>query len=290
MHSHFSHTDSVTLFGLLFVASLGTCWYLARRNASAIGIHPSHLDLLFPLILVGGIAGAWGLSLVMPGDRLLAGEAMQVDIRLRLFGVVLFGAAVAFIYSRLNGMAFRSLLDTLALPAIAALVVHRVGCFLAGCCWGDVSVAVDPALASDMARQVQTLPWLSGDWVVTGVRYDPGTLPYEQHVALGLIGPGATQSLPVHPVQLYELGMLVIAYLALRRIPLQQGRPGTIAVATAVTYAVVRFVLEYLRADGALWFGGLTVTQVQCIGLAAITLIVAKHSMIPAHAARHQHP
>ena len=226
----------------------------------------------------------------MPGDRLLAGEAMPADIRLRLFGVVLFGVAVAFIYSRLNGLKFRSLLDALALPAIAALVVHRVGCFLAGCCWGDISVAANGLMADEVARQVQTLPWLAGEWVITGVRYDMGTLPYEQHLALGLIGPGAMQSLPIHPVQLYELALLAAAFLLLRRIPLQGSRPGTVAVVAAVSYAVIRFVLEFLRADGALWIGNLTVTQVQCIGLAVITLVVAKHSMIFAHAARHQHP
>jgi phosphatidylglycerol:prolipoprotein diacylglycerol transferase len=278
MHSHFSHTDFVTAFGLLFIAALGTCWWLARRNAASIGIHPSHIDLLLPLAILGGIAGGWLLSLLTPGDRLLAGEELQVEVRLRLFGVVISGAVIAFVYSRLNGQSFRSLLDTLALPTIVALMIHRIGCFYAGCCWGDVSVhdgSLTSIAATDLGQQVQTFPWLAGEWIKTSVQYAPGTMPYEQHLALGLISADAPLSLPVHPVQIYESALLLLLFLFLRRVPLEHSRPGTVAALTAISYAVIRFMTEYVRADGALAMGILTTTQLQCIALMGITLFAA---------------
>jgi len=275
MYSHFSQTDLVTPYGLVFVVALTTCWWLTRRNAKTLGIHGSHIDLLLPLAVAAGVGGVAILSRLIPADQLLAGEALQVDVRYRLFGLVVFAAVAIFAYSRLNKLSFRSLMDTFALPAMIALAVQRIGCFMAGCCWGDISVHdtwLTSIAATDVGLQVQTLPWLAGEWVWTAVHYGPGTFPYEQQVAIGLISTDAAQSLPVHPVQLYEAALLVIAYAVLRRVPLGKPRPGLVAVTAALAYAVIRFAMEYLRADGALAVSNLTITQLQCIVLAVIVL------------------
>ena len=165
MHYHDGTENLVTTFGVLFVLSLAVWWWMARRNAVKIGVDPSHIDLLMPLAIIGGIVGGTILSMLMPEDRQIAGEVLQVDSRIRLFGLVSSGAAVVFIYSRVTRQSFRTFVDVLALPTLAALIVHRVGCFLAGCCWGDISVH-DPWLtsiaASELGQQIQTLPWLAG--------------------------------------------------------------------------------------------------------------------------------
>jgi phosphatidylglycerol:prolipoprotein diacylglycerol transferase len=100
-------------------------------------------------------------------------------------------------------------------------------------------------------------------------------MPYEQHLALGLISADAPLSLPVHPVQIYESALLLLLFLFLRRVPLEHSRPGTVAALTAISYAVIRFMTEYVRADGALAMGILTTTQLQCIALMGITLFAA---------------
>lgn len=282
MHAHLSHTDSVTVFGALFIAGLLTNWWLARRNAPGVGLDPSHIDLLLPLALVGGIAGGTVVAGIGPVDQQLAGEALAVDIRLRLFGVVISAAVVLFIYSRWAKLRFRTLLDVFALPTIAAIAVHRLGCFHAGCCWGDLSVlATDlPARAGPVvAAQMQTLPWLAGDWLFWGAQYGPGTWPYEQQLAVGLIGPEAVRSLPLHPVQLYEAALLVAAYLLFRRVPLERQRPGMVAAVVTMAYAAGRFVLEYLRADGTLVAGNLTLVQLQCIVLVGVTAVAAWYTV-----------
>ena len=270
MHYHEGTEHLVTTFGVLFVLALLTYWWLARRNAAKIGIDPSHIDLLLPLSIIGGIIGGTILSMLMPEDRQVAGEVLQVDTRIRLFGLVVSGAIVVFAYSRVAKQSFRSLLDTLALPTLAALVIHRFGCYLAGCCWGDVSVA-DPWLTSiattEIGQQVQTLPWLTGEWVRTAVTYGPGTFPFQQQVAIGLIGADAAQSLPVHPVQLYEAGLLAIFLFVFRKIPLDRYQAGAIALLTMGGYSVIRFAMEFLRADGNIVLGTLTATQLQCIAL-----------------------
>lgn len=279
MQSHFSHTDHVTLFGALFIAAFVVNWWLARRNAQRVGIDASHIDLLLPLAITGGIAGGIGFALLPPQDFELAGAAAGVDIRLRLFGIVVSGAIVLFVYSRIAKLSFRTLLDVFALPTIAAIAVHRLGCFFAGCCWGDLSVVEPGPAGSEVMRQIQTVSWLAGDWVFWGATYGPGTWPYEQQLAVGLIGPEALRSLAVHPVQLYEVALLVAAYLVLRRVPLEQQRPGLVAAAASIAYAVGRFALEYLRADGALVLGNLTLVQLQCLLLVAITAVASRYAI-----------
>lgn len=263
MYSHFSSTDWVTPFGLIFIAAISATWYFARRNAAATAIDPSHVDLIVPITIIVGIAGGAVLALFMPMDHMVAGEAMNHGLRIRLFGILGTGAIAVFIYSRVARLSFRRLLDVFALPTLVGLMIHRVGCYLAGCCWGDV---VGDVHAGEFGVQVHTTSFLDG--VVRGVQYPPGSLPYEQHQALDLIEPGALASLPVHAVQLYEVALLAVLLMLLSRIPWRSVPHGTLAVLTVVSYVVMRFFVEYLRADGHVVLGNLTITQVQCIILA----------------------
>ena len=121
----------------------------------------------------------------------------------------------------------------------------------------------DPRLAD----QVLTLRWLTGNWLITAVNFPAESLAYQQHLALGLIEPGAFSSLPVHPTQLYELVLLVILLIVLRRVESRWTSPGMVALVTLCAYAALRFIIEFLRADSTLVLGQLTSTQLICIAL-----------------------
>ena len=260
MYSHFDSNTWVTPFGLIFLFAIFVAWLLARRNAVSMRTDPSHIDLLIPVTIIVGIAGGTLLSLIMPMDQMIAGEMMQTGVRMRLFGMLATGAVAVFIYSRIVKLSFRRLLDIFALPTLAGLMIHRLGCFLAGCCWGDI---VSNEHSTSFASQVQTLPFLSG--LSSGVSYPPGSLPYEQHLALGLIEPNALASLPVYPVQLYEGALLLVLLLALLHFPWRRYPKGVLAVVVVCAYAFIRFFIEYLRADGSIVLGNMTVTQLQCL-------------------------
>ncbi len=273
----------VTPFGLIFVAGAIVMWWWTRRIAESRDIDTSHIDLLVPLALFSGVIGGVVLTLLTPMDKNLAGEAMQTWLRIRFFGMAFSGAIAVFIYSRLANFSFRSLLDMLALPTLGALFVHRFGCLIAGCCWGDIAAHSEELAAiadTSLGMQVQTLPWLAGDWL-PAIQFSPGTLPFAQQVALGLIEPSAAASLPVHPVQMYEAAGLLILILCFRRIRFEHYPRGSVAAVIIATYAVLRFFLGYVRADGYIVFGNLTIMQLQCIVLfvaASLALIVQSKS------------
>ena len=270
MYSHFDSISWVTPFGLIFLSAIFVAWWMARQNALSIRIDGSHVDLLLPISLVVGMVGAASLSTVMPLDSMIAGDLMRADVRVRLFTMLGCGALAVFFYSRITGLSCRRLLDVFALPTIAGLVIHRIGCFLAGCCWGDL-VANEPV--TRFSPQVQTLPFLSG--LASGVQYQPDSLAYEQHLAMGLIEPDALASLPVYPVQLYEGTLLLLLLMALRRFPWQRSPQGLLTVLVVCAYALIRFCLEYLRADGPVVLGNLTITQLQCL------LLLFSGSLLP---------
>lgn len=240
MYSHFDATTWVTPYGLVFLAAIALAWLLTRRNAKSVSIDPSHIDLLMPIAVSAGVVGGTVIALLLSADE---------GIRVHLFAVVGVGAAALFVYSRFTKLPFLRLLDVFALPVVAALMVHRLGCLLAGCCWGDVAGGGLPAMT---------------------VQYPPGSFAYEQHLEAGLIDPGALSSLPVHAVQLYEAGLLLVLLLILSRVPWRRLAAGSITILTVCSYVLIRFFLEYLRADSEVVLGNLTAIQLQCIVLISI--------------------
>ena len=260
MYSHFDSNVWVTPFGLIFVAAILVAWAYSRRNASIASVDPSHVDLLVPITLIVGIAGGTVVAMFMPIDHMVAGEMMNHGIRIRLFGMLATGAIGILVYSRIAKLSFRQLLDIFAIPTLVGLMIHRVGCFVAGCCWGDIA---SHESIGEFASQVQTSPFLGG--LVNGVQYPPASLPFEQHVALGLIEPDALASLHVLPVQLYEAALLLLMVIFLRRLSLRLYPVGTLTVIVTCSYALMRFFIEYLRADGHIVVANLTVTQLQCL-------------------------
>jgi phosphatidylglycerol:prolipoprotein diacylglycerol transferase len=273
-------------YGLMLVIALIGCWLYARRRARAAGLDVSHVDLAIPLIFITGVLGTRVFTLIYPGDVEFAGDLFQTHSRYRLFGLFFAGVPALFAYSRLAKLSFRGLLDLFALPVVLWLAILRLGCFMAGCCWGDLTQE-QPQLAnlSDprLARQILTLPLLAGDWIVTGVNFPAESLAYQQHLLMGLIEPTAGFSLTVHPTQLYEMVLLTFLLLIMQKIEHRLPSPGMAALAALGSYAFLRFIIEFLRADSNLVWGYLTSTQVICIALVLGCAVLIRKPGFPHH-------
>ena len=240
MFPAFTDLQMLTPYGATMVLALLVAWFWARRRAPSFGLDASHVDLALPLASLIGVVGT---SLLAP------------DNAVRLIAVIGFGALTVFIYSLVWRVSFLRLVDTMALPTLAIIAIQRVGCFLAGCCWGKVSSAPDHA------------------W--TAVSYPPGSFPYEQQAFLGQIPTGAEASLSVYPLQLYESLLVLLVLLVLRRIDTARLSPGTLALISTVAYCALRFFTEFLRGDTGTVWQGLTVVQLQIVVLLAIAAAVS---------------
>jgi prolipoprotein diacylglyceryltransferase len=181
---------------------------------------------LFAACAAGGIVGSRLLHFHLePG---LAGEKT-------ILGGMVGGGLALLVAARALGFP-RSAADRLV-PALAGgFALGRVGCFLAGCCFGRPTA----------------LPW--------GVSYGAGTDAYQQQIASGLIPAGAAATLPVHPTQLYEAAAALLISALVWRLAPRLRRDGSPFLAFAVAFGSMRFLVEPLRADG-LGSAGLTPVQ-----------------------------
>jgi phosphatidylglycerol:prolipoprotein diacylglycerol transferase len=262
---------------MLVIALLG-CWLHVRGRTLKSGVDASHIDLAMPLVFAVSMLGVQWFASFNPDDLEVTGGLFTTHARLSVFALLLFALPTLYLYARLtrlssglsSGLSYGTLLDLFALPVLGCLMLIRLGCFMAGCCWGDL-VWQSPQLANTpdpgLATQVFTLPWLAAENLWTAVSFPAGSFAWRQHLALGLIGPEATGSLPVHPTQLYEFLLLAVLLCVLLRLEDRWISPGTTVLITLASYAVLRFFIEFLRADNAVVLGRLTFTQLICIAL-----------------------
>lgn len=122
----------------------------------------------------------------------------------------------------------------------------RQGCFAAGCCWGKPT----------------TLPW--------GVKF----------TELGHEITGVPTDTYLHPTQLYESFAMLLVFFFLLWLHKRKRFSGQVILAYALLYSVIRFGIEFLRADprgdilGLTTLTGLSTSQMISIVIGVCALIV----------------
>jgi phosphatidylglycerol:prolipoprotein diacylglycerol transferase len=122
----------------------------------------------------------------------------------------------------------------------------RQGCFAAGCCWGKPT----------------TLPW--------GVKFSE----------LGHEITGVPTDAFLHPTQLYESFSMLIAFLFLLWLHKRRRFSGQVILVYALLYSIIRFTIEFVRADprgdvfGLTSLTGLSTSQLISIPIAIVSLVV----------------
>lgn len=146
-------------------------------------------------------------------------------------------------------------LDHYALVLPFSMAISRVGCLLAGCCYGTQT----------------TLPW--------GIHYDYKSRVFQSHLMQYKVQFSDDISAAIHPVQLYEvIGCLLITWLVWKTRKKWKARE-SLFVFFLLCYAVLRFFTEYVRAPEAdiiLAYSiyGLKAVQWILLGLAFSLLII----------------
>jgi hypothetical protein len=185
--------------------------------------------VLFLLVRAGLRRGWPWRATLLSTAALVAGFALGARALPSIVGAIAGGLATWLVAQRMLGLR-RPPLATLALGIAATIAIGRVGCLLAGCCFGVPT----------------ELPW--------AVHYDAGSPAYSLHHALGWLAPGATSSLGVHPTPIYEsVGLL--AWLALA-LPLRRRLRSEAAVllATLAFDLALRVLVDGTRAMINVWW------------------------------------
>jgi phosphatidylglycerol:prolipoprotein diacylglycerol transferase len=238
-------------YGLLIASAFLVGIWLAQREARRRGQDAERLADLSFWILVAALVGSrvyfilvnWGDYF---GARALVATPFGRIPRLLAFwegGLVFYGgfigaALTAWWYMRRHRMAFLPHADTL-IPSVAfGHFLGRLGCYAAGCCWGEIA----------------HLPWAA--------RFPPGSLAFQTFAGRdrpeAFLAPDRLTTLPLHPVQLYEaFGELALFLVLVLVVRPRKRFHGQVLAVWLLAYAVLRAVVEIFRGDveRGVWVG-----------------------------------
>jgi len=236
-------------YGLLLVVGMLVGLWVVTRQARKAGLVPETITDMAVYAIIAGLIGAKVLLLVVewpyyshnPREMLSLFQSGGV-----FYGGLLGAIPVAFWYARRHNLDGWRTADVLAPGVVVGQAVGRIGCFMAGCCYGK------PA----------DVPW---------------AVTFRDLYANRNVG--TPLDTPLHPTQLYESAacFLILAFL-LWMAPRKRFH-GQVVLAYVFLYAVARFVIEIFRGDTVRGFvlgGRLSTSQ-----FIALLMIVAAALVLP---------
>ncbi|MEJ2110413.1 MAG: prolipoprotein diacylglyceryl transferase, partial [Acidobacteriota bacterium] len=233
-------------YGLLLAAAYLAAVWILFRGARREGIEPEKVSRLGLYIIIGAIVGAKALMILRSFSIYWEHPSKLWSLGTLQSGGDFYGgfigalAATFLFFSKYKDIPRWRVAD-LSGPAIAAgQAIGRIGCFMAGCCYGCPT----------------SLPW--------GVTFhDPAA---EELV-------GTPLGIRLHPVQLYESLSCLILFLYLQRLLKRKHFDGQVILTYAIAYAGIRFLLEFTRGDTVRGFllGGLLSTS-QFVALVVLAI------------------
>src|SRR2546423_6315256 len=145
MHKVLLANLSVGSYSAFLLLGLLGGYLLMRWRGVAMGLKGSHLDNLALVITIVSLFGARLFSwwfYFPPGISLWAALTTSSG-GMVFYGGMILGLASAILYCRFTELSLGNVMDAGAAALALGLAFGRVGCFMAGCCWGDVWVAPD---------------------------------------------------------------------------------------------------------------------------------------------------
>ena len=220
---------SKTVYAIVMLVSLALAWWLMQRKQRSLSLSSRERALLGFAAFIGAMLGAKLPFIGQLGwDGILSGATWFVDGKTILGGI--FGGYLAVEVAKVSLGIRVGTGDAFAVPIAIAVLIGRIGCFWAGCCFG----------------QVTHLPW--------GISFP-----------LAADRPGVLR----HPTQIYEVIFHAFAIVALLLAERHDWCRGQRLKAYLLAYLGYRFVSEWIRPETrVLW--ELTIYQIACVLLSLI--------------------
>ncbi|HEY0883495.1 MAG TPA: prolipoprotein diacylglyceryl transferase [Archangium sp.] len=263
------HTYGV-MIGLGFLTATSVISWLAVREwpgEEGLKRRDQMYDLAF-YCFVGGIVGSRVLFVIVNWKDYAHDPAKIFSLG---GGLVFYGGLIgatigSIIFARRHDIEFLRLAD-LAIPTVSlGQAFGRLGCFSAGCCWGDITThdkapfavefpgsaatnlfggsAGTPSLAySSMADGANDTRWVIEK---TGEVF-PSAVDGAVRISDWVSQHGHT--LPVHPTQLYESAGQIILFALLMTARRWRRFHGQVFAMWLMSYAVLRSTVELFRGD-----------------------------------------
>ena len=200
-------------YGLMIAIGILVAYVTAEYRAKKHGLDPDKIFYLVIWAVVGGFAGAKVLYFLTRLKDIMENPRVLLDLAdgFVVYGGIIGGIYSAMAYCRIKKMPFLKYFD-LVMPSVAlAQGFGRIGCFLAGCCYGRET---DSALG---------IVFHNSSYAPNGVK--------------------------LLPTQLISSGLDFLLCAVLILLDRKKKGDGQIAGAYLVLYSIGRFILEFYRGD-----------------------------------------
>lgn len=219
-------TFQIPTFGLMMLLGMLSAFALVYYNRKRIPYSEDDLITMALYAIIGGFLGSKLLYWIVEFDQILADPHFLIETLTAgfvFYGALIAGALSVWLFTHRKKQSFFAYAD-LVMPAfILAQGFGRIGCFLAGCCYG---APTECAL---------------------GVVYPAGS--------------AAPAGVPLLPTQLFESAFCFLLAIVLTIILRRQKRYGLTTGVYLVGYGVWRFVIEFFRSDDRGAVGALSTSQ-----------------------------
>lgn len=216
-------------YGLFVALGLMTAIWVSKKIATPHGILPETITDIFLIILVSAIAGARllyvGINFSTYKDHPL--EMFKIwNGGLVFFGGFITAAAATAVYLNFKNLKVWKMADIIS-PGIAlGHCVGRIGCLLAGCCYGK---------ACDL----------------------PFAIKFTHPESLAPLG------VYLHPTQIYSIFSNLMLFFILMGLQKKKKFDGMIFLSYLMLYSLFRSIIEFFRGDfrGDFFFEFISLSQ-----------------------------
>jgi phosphatidylglycerol:prolipoprotein diacylglycerol transferase len=231
MHSTFYIFDyDIPGYGAMISFGILVVWIAASRLGHHSRVGPDMATSLLIAALLGGFIGGKALAVIT--EWAYYGRELSRIIYSTQGGVA-YGAIIgalccAALYARIRKFRILDALDVAALLICTGQIFGRIGCFLAGCCYGKPAAWGVSFPADSMAYKALRR----------------GTVQsYDFPLTEG------QETIPLIPTQLLESGAMVLLTALLFFLLRKKLLSGMVFFTYIGGYAVFRFIIEYFRLD-----------------------------------------
>jgi phosphatidylglycerol:prolipoprotein diacylglycerol transferase len=222
MHPILFEFAGITVYSYGFLIALGAIagvGYMAVQGKKELGLSFDKVNNLFLVIFIAAVVGGKVfLFFEEPSSYLSHPEKLLSGSGFVFYGSFLFAIpAMAWFFKR-NAIDPYKMLDIMAITTCLVHMFGRIGCFMAGCCYGSVTNSVFGVQFHDPACYANPL------------------------------------NVPLHPVQLYEAGYIFLVMVFLFMMRNRRQFYGQLFLTYLLLYGAGRFMLEYIRGDAGRGF------------------------------------
>lgn len=164
-------------------------------------------NLFILLIAAGIVGGKLFLLFEDPSAKLFTASGFV------FYGSLLFCIPTMLLFFKKNNLPILSMLDIMAIVTCIVHAFGRIGCFMAGCCYGTPTDSFPGVIFTDPVCQARPL------------------------------------NTPIHPTQLYEAGFIFLLLIGLLILKRRKRFDGQVFLVYLVVYAFGRGIIELFRGD-----------------------------------------